>query len=515
MLVGTQQRVQSGAQPFSSQLSLPAPVKGWNTRDELDDMDPLDAVTLDNFFPDVTGVTVRNGYAPYATGLGSLPVETLAEFQSAGVDKLLGACGGSIFDVTAPGAVGAALGSGYTNARWQTTNFLANLFLANGADNVQVYDGSTITDASFTGVALSTFIGVYQYQQRLFFWQANSSGFYYALLNSISGALAFYDLSPFCPRGGDLVAMTTVTHDGGNGVLDFVAFIMSSGDMLLFFGNDPSQPTTWQMIGRYRVSPPVNIRAVCSYGADSFVATFDDYMPLQQQLVALKVGTLPPRSKASGAIQQAFAANPTGFGWQMIYYPKGRRLLANVPNIDGTFVQHVCNTALPEQPWCRFTGMNASCWGQLGNNLFFGGAPGVVYQADIGTLDGATSQPIQATAQQAWNTAQNAYRKRMTAARPIIQSNQATSEFGIGFDYVDPVVAALSSLDGPPITDDRDVNITDDAGNAITAGIVGINPSWSVAMGTGTAFSMELMTASVGSLSWFRTDYRMEGGNAL
>lgn len=512
-LVGTSQRVQNGVRPVSSPLSLAAPVSGWNTRDEVDSMGPLDAITLDNFYPDSYGVAVRNGFATWATGMGTDAVETLAEYRTGSADKLLAACGDSIFDVTSAGAVGAAIHTGYTSARWQTTNFLGQMFLANGADTLQVYNGSTLADSTFTGVTLSTLIGVYQYQQRLFFWQSPSTGFWYAPLNSITGALAFYDLAQFTPQGGVLVGMTSVTHDGGNGVLDFAAFLMSSGDMLLFFGNDPSQASAWQMIGRYRISPPINIRSVCSYGAEAYVATFDDYVPLQQQLVALKVGTMPPRSKISGAVQQAFAINPGGFGWQALYYPKGRRLIFNVPNGDGTFYQHVCNTALPTNPWCRFKGMNAFCWGLLGNTLYFGGYAGIVYEADVNSDDNGAV--IQASAQQAWNKADNAYRKRMCAVRPIVQSTQGNYNFSVGFDYASPSVSSPPALAGAAITDDDGFAITDDNGLDITVGVPGITPSWFVSSGTGTAFSFGMSVNSIGTTNWLRTDYRMEGGDAL
>lgn len=507
------QRLGVAQRPFSAPLSLAAPIKGWNTRDEFDAMDPLDAVVLDNFFPDVTGVTVRTGSAPYATGMGSAAVETLAEFRSGATAKFLAACGGSIFDISAAGAAGAAIGSGFFSNRWQTTNFLSRLFLANGQDNLQIYDGSTLADSTFTGVSISTLVGIAQYQQRLFFWQNNSPGFWYAPLNSISGALNFYDLSPFCPRGANLVSVTTVTHDGGNGVLDFIAFIMSSGDMLLYFGNDPSLASNWQQIGRYRVSPPVNIRAITTYGADSFVATFDDYMPLQQQLVALKLGQLPPRSKISGAVQAAIAANGSAFGWQMLYYPKRRSIIANVPNVDGTFDQHVCNTALPTQPWCRYTGMNGHCWSLYGNGLFFGMAGGVVSQADIGFDDDGT--PVVATAQQAWNRVNTASRKRMTAVRPIVSSNQGTYDFAIGFDYGDLNIPEATDLSGAALTDDSGADITDDADVPITVGVSGITTRWHASGGTGTAFGFGLSVQSDAQTSWYRTDFRLEVGIGL
>src|SRR4051812_29922859 len=133
-------RIKQGAAPVTSPSAIPAPVNGWNTRDELDGMDILDAVQMDNFFPDSTGVMARTGYAEYATGMGtSHDVETLAEYRSDAVVKFLAACDGKIFDISSAGAVGAAIGSGFGNNRWQTTNFLSRMFLANGADTVQTY----------------------------------------------------------------------------------------------------------------------------------------------------------------------------------------------------------------------------------------------------------------------------------------------------------------------------------------------------------------------------------------
>ena len=228
--------------------------------------------------------------------------------------KLLAAASGAIYDISVGGVAGAPLASGFTNDGWQTAAFLSHLFFFNGQDTAQDFNGSTIGNASFTGVTLSTLVGTVIYQNRLFTWQNNSTGFWYAQLNSISGALAFFDLSPFTPHGGNLVAAVTYSHDGGNGVLDFVCFITSSGDCLIYYGNDPADVNNWQLIGIYRISPPVSPRAVCNYGAEAFLTTFDDHVPLQQQLVALKDGALPPRSKVSSAVQQAVISNLSAFG---------------------------------------------------------------------------------------------------------------------------------------------------------------------------------------------------------
>jgi hypothetical protein len=58
--------------------------------------------------------------------------------------------------------------------------------------------------------------------------------------------------------------VTTFSHDGGNGVTDFIAFIMSSGDCLIYLGNDPGNANAWSLVGIYRLSPPVGPRAVAN-----------------------------------------------------------------------------------------------------------------------------------------------------------------------------------------------------------------------------------------------------------
>jgi hypothetical protein len=157
--------------------------------------------------------------------------------------------------------------------------------------------------------------------------------------------------------------------------------------------------------------------------------------------------------------------------------------------------------------------MNASCWGLLGDNLFFGGAAGVVYQADTGSAD--NTSVVAATAQQAWNKAQNAYRKRMTAVRPIVQSSQGSYTFGVGFDYTNPTVSTPPSLDGAAWVDDSGSPVTDDNNVNVTIGVPGITSMWSASAGSGTAFSFAMNVNSQGVTSWLRTDYRMEGGDAL
>lgn len=521
MPMSLKQRLAGGQQAVIEPYSFVSPVKGWNTRDALDAMDPADAIQLDNLYPDAGGVYTRNGYTTYATGLGAGTVETLVEYNSGATRKFLAAASGAIYDVSASGAVGAPLASGFGSDAWQTVNFLSRTFFANGTDTMQVYNGSTIGNAAFTGgstPALNTLIGGAIYQQRLFFWQNNSTKFWFAQLTSISGTLSSFDLSAYSPRGGNLIAITTYSLDGGNGVTDFIVFIMSSGDCLIYFGNDPANLTNWALVGIYALSPPVSPRAVCNYGSEAFVTTFDDHVPLKQQLTAISAGGLPARSKVSNAVQAAVAANMNGFGWQALYYPKGRRLIFNIPNPDGTFSQHVQNTGVQyadaetgvqTSPWCRFVNMNASCWGLFMDSLYFGGAAGTIYAADVGSMD--LLGPVTAIGQQAWNTLKSPLRKRATAIRPVLQTIGSLGySFTIGFDYGDlniPVAIVTTNPGSPWDTSPWDTSPW--SAEAV------VNTLWSASGGSGVALSVGLNIASTQPAIWLRTDLRGETGTGF
>jgi hypothetical protein len=523
------QRLGAAAQSVVQPYSFVSPIKGWNTRDALDAMDPADAIQIDNLYPDAGGVSTRNGYTLFCTGLGTGSVNTLAEYNANSVRKLFAACSGSIWDVSSGTAVlapfeagfssgfssGFGGGAGFGSDAWQTQQFLQNLFWCNGTDTPVVYTGSVFEPWAFTGLTGSPPIGVSLYQQRLFFWQNNSTGFWYADLNSISGPLAFFDLSAYTPRGGNLIAVTTYSLDGGNGVQDFIVFVMSSGDCLIYFGNDPSNLLNWALVGTYSLSPPVSPRAVCNYGAEAFLTTYDDHVPMKQQLNAISAGGLPARSKVSNAVQAAVAANKGAFGWQALYYPKGRRLIFNIPNPDGTFSQHVQNTGVQyadkqtgqmASPWCRFVNMNAFCWGLFEDNLYFGAAGGNIYLADTGSMD--LLGPVTAIGQQSWNTLDSPLRKRATAIRPLLQTIGSLGfTFAIGFDYgdINITVALVTTNPGSP-WDTSPWDTSPWSAEQV------VNTLWNASGGSGVALSVALNISATQPATWLRTDLRGEMG---
>jgi len=108
------------AAPEGKGKTIPAPVGGWNARDDWDDMDEKDAIDLMNWWPGTDSVQSRRGYREYSTGLTG-QVETVMEYEAGNTNQMLAAASDSIYNTTT--AAAAVLKTGFSSARWQYVNF--------------------------------------------------------------------------------------------------------------------------------------------------------------------------------------------------------------------------------------------------------------------------------------------------------------------------------------------------------------------------------------------------------
>ena len=70
--------LQKAKQNTAKTASVPAPIGGWNARDSLANMEPMDAVQLVNWYPTPTDVTMRKGYAVSSILTTSTGVKTIS-----------------------------------------------------------------------------------------------------------------------------------------------------------------------------------------------------------------------------------------------------------------------------------------------------------------------------------------------------------------------------------------------------------------------------------------------------
>jgi hypothetical protein len=135
--------LQRPKQNTAKTASVPAPIGGWNGRDSLANMQPMDAVQMVNWYPTPTDVTMRKGYTKSSTGITGA-VNTLMNYPTTSGYKLFAAAGTKIWDATTSTAT--QVYSNNTSDKLQyvnITNTAGNfLITCNGVDPVTIYDGT-------------------------------------------------------------------------------------------------------------------------------------------------------------------------------------------------------------------------------------------------------------------------------------------------------------------------------------------------------------------------------------
>lgn len=385
--------------------TIVAPVGGWDAREALADMPPENAVQLDNWFPGTDKVTVRPGYATFATGLGA-PVESLMSYTPlTGAGRMFAAAGSNIYEVTTGGAVGAAAVSSLTNARWQSVQIGTAggqfLFAVNEADTPRVFDGSSWANTTVTGPTVANLAWCNLHNRRLWFGEKDSLTAWYLPVNTIGGAAASFSLAAVARLGGYIMAMGTWSRDGGSGAADMAVFLTSEGEAIVYAGTDPTTAADWSLQSVFRIGRPVGRRCMIKSASDLVMVTQDGFVAASTILPVdrAQADAVALSAQINRAVNTAVVANGGRFGWQPFIYPRGTMLMVNVPQSDVSAHQYVFNT-LTGKP-CRFTGVPALCWGLLGDLPYFGTASGTVCRFDSGNSD--DGQPITATALQAYN----------------------------------------------------------------------------------------------------------------
>jgi hypothetical protein len=373
-----------------SAISIPSPVGGWNARDSIDKMPATDAVKMVNMIPRGTSCEQRKGSFRLATALGG-SVDTLAAWTSKSTGKntnrIVAGANGALTSVNGSGTK-TVLATGFSSDQWQTTAFNNRLIFTNGFNIPQVYDGAAVTALVATGPTLTTLWGVNTFKGRAYYWGHGAQSFWYAAAGSYQGALTEFDLSGQVQSGGFLMMMLTWTLDSGDGIDDLAVFVFSTGEILLYAGDDPGNAASWALQGRFMCGAPLSIRGHAQVGGTEIIITRDGYIDLA---AALRDGRYSEDSayseKINPAVKAATAKGETQFGWEAILHPAEQVFIVNVPT-DGTiYKQHVRSTATGG--WCEFSGWNARTLVVLNDVLYYGTADGEIYSAFQSTGDSA------------------------------------------------------------------------------------------------------------------------------
>ena len=342
-------------------------------------------------------------------------------------------------------ALGSSLVSGLTNSRWQYVNFsnagAEFLVMCNGVDPVLLYNGSTwqkviqsSTPIAITGVDPTTFASVNVFAQRLWFAKLNTTQAWYLPVGQVGGAANVLDIGSEVTLGGFLAGMATWNIDDSAGLNPYLVLVTSVGEAVVYQGSDPSQANAFGISAHFRIGAPTGRRFYEKYGSDIVFIGADGLTPLSKALLSDRSERNETLTrKISPSVTADVAAYGAHFGWQVILYPDGNKLLVNVPTAeDTTSYQYVMNTLT--NAWCRFTGWNSTCFAYYNSGLYFGGPNGVA-QADMGNDDGGNA--INADIKPAFNYfGQRGMQKYFKMVKPVFLANSPfTLQMDLSVDF--------------------------------------------------------------------------------
>jgi hypothetical protein len=504
----------------SGTASVPACVGGWNARDSLANMPETDAVSLINWFPTPADVGVRKGFSNWVTGFSNA-VETLMLYEGDTQEKLFAAAGTSFFDATSPGAVGAAVQTGLTNAQWIHTNFTTTggvryLVAVNGADKLRLWNGAAwiavdgASTPAITGITTTAINYVTTHKSRLWVTIKNTMEVWYSPVGGF-GAFLLMDLRPVFKRGGTITAVETWSLDGGYGMDDHLVFMSSNGEIAVYRGTDPSSANTWSMVGLYYFSTPIGKKPLYKFGGDLLVLCFDGMLPLAQSLQSSRVNT---QSALTDKIQYYLAnqisSTFTTYGWQMTSTPTENALLINVPtSTTNVFEQYVMNTITGA--WCRFQGWNARCWETWKDQQYFGTGTAVCKAFDTFSDGGTSINTDMKTAFNYFGT--RGQLKQWTMCRPIFQADGSNGAlYGLNVDFADDLPTGSPSFTMSTAAA-WDAGVWD---SSVWGGSLAVQKQWQYLSGLGYCAAFRMTTQSNGTqLRLSSVDYVLKTGGVL
>jgi len=434
---------------ISEVYSTPAPIGGWNSRDALASMPPLDAVKLVNWFPDTSDVVLRGGRENYATGITGT-VETLAVYNKMdGGSEMYAVTSTDVYNVSAAGTATAQTAT-ITDGRCQAINFgdgTSNwLIMVNGVDKPLYWDGATwtyvdaITSPALTGLTSTDIVHVNEYKGRLIFLENDSLSFWYLPSGAAGGELIEFNLASFCNHGGYLMWCATWSFDAGDGPDDSLVFMTSEGEVIVYRGTDPSTASDWVLTGVYFVGKPLGRRSFVKYGGDLIAIVQDGAFPLSSALQSAAVDpTFALTDKIAPSFNEASRNYGGNFGWEGVLFPTEKALIFNIPFAEGgSHKQYIMNTAT--KAWCEFDSWDGECFAEYNKELYYGYTGGV-RKAWTGASDSGSE--IIAVGKTAFsyfgNTSQQ---KRFNFFRPLLRVNGSIIyNSGLDIDFSDNTIS--------------------------------------------------------------------------
>jgi hypothetical protein len=451
MIVGPASK--SAGRSAASSIVRPPPIGGWNARDPVSAIKDSDALWLENLIPRSDGLHLRLPRELWRSLAGT--IQSLMVWAGPAGPKLFAATPSTITDVTAQGGATSPSVTGLTNGYWSSA-LLTNpggawLMACNGADGVRVFDGTTWVTAAiiksdmskYATLDATKFASIAIHMRRPFLVEKNSLRLWYLDSDAYQGTATLLDLAPFCRKGGSLVAVASLTTDGGRNANDRLVAVTSEGELIAYQGVDPRKADSWGLVGVFDVPKPLGRRCFLKLGGDLALLTRGGLLPVSAVLPS-------PRAKEelvgiTDKIRTAFWASAAAVGendaWGLVASSNHNLTVINVP---GPTVSVQLVQAADVDGWCLFSGFDALAWAEMGDDLFYGDRSGSIYRYGAAYSAGT---PISAVMISGYSKLGTSARKSFKRARPIFQGLPAAKPvFAMLTDYLKPPISYASGI---------------------------------------------------------------------
>lgn len=281
---------------------VPAPIAGINAVSNIAEMGPQDAVSLFNLIPGRYGCKVRTGWSEWCTNVGTGGVKTIIPFTGsiAVEDRLFACAGDGIYEVSATSAAPTLLEtfpvadatSGYGG--WTNFTTIAGRFSLYCDETNGYYIWNESTDdwtktaagaaaGQIDGVDPAEFVSVTIYKSKAWFVRKNSAIAYYLPSGLITGRVTEFNFGNKFKTGGNIVALYTWTVDGGAGINSFLVAVSSSGDVIVYQGDDPDVAGNFVERGNWFIGqPPAGRRLAGAFGGELYLLSTYGLLPMSK-----------------------------------------------------------------------------------------------------------------------------------------------------------------------------------------------------------------------------------------